>query len=256
MSTVVHRSPSSQGVPLAFGGLEQAPVARLHVPATWQPSCAVQVTGAAPKQNPSLHVSIWVHRSPSSHGVPSIAGGFVHSPVAESHVPATWHASCAVHTTGPPARQAPATHVSPCVHRLPSLHAVPSARVGFEHVPVPGLHTPATWHWSWAVQSSGSPPTHIPATQVSCRVQKLPSSHGVLFGRGGLVHTPVAELHVPAMWHESSAVHVSGSAPTHAPPRQMSVRVQRLLSLHAVPSAAAGLLHSPVAGLHAPATWH
>ena len=41
-----------------------------------------------------------------------------------------------------------------------------------------------------------------------------------------------------------------------APDWHVSVCVQASPSLHAVPFAAAGFEHAPVAGLHVPATWH
>ncbi len=47
-----------------------------------------------------------------------------------------------------------------------------------------------------------------------------------------------------------------GVEPTHAPDWQVSVCVQRLPSLQAVPFAAAALEHAPVDGSHVPATWH
>ena len=42
----------------------------------------------------------------------------------------------------------------------------------------------------------------------------------------------------------------------HVPERQVSVRVQALASLQAVPLGAVGFEHTPVAGSHVPATWH
>jgi hypothetical protein len=43
-------------------------------------------------------------------------------------------------------KQLPAAQASLTVHALPSLQVVPSGAVGFEQLPVPGLHVPATWH--------------------------------------------------------------------------------------------------------------
>jgi hypothetical protein len=57
----------------------------------------------------------------------------------------------------------------------------PFVAVGFEHVPVEGLHVPATWHWSLAVQVMGSEPTHVPLMHESICVHGLPSSHIVPF---------------------------------------------------------------------------
>jgi len=51
------------------------------------------------------------------------------------------------------------------VHALPSLQVVPFEAVGFEHVPVVGLHVPTTWHWSLAVQLTGLEPVQTPAAQ-------------------------------------------------------------------------------------------
>lgn len=77
-----------------------------HVPPAWQP-VAVHVTGLLPMQTPLLHWSVWVHASPSSHAVPLLAAGFEHWPVVGLQVPATWHASSAVHATGLDGVQAP-----------------------------------------------------------------------------------------------------------------------------------------------------
>src|SRR5438093_95127 len=95
---------------------------------------------------PDSQVSVWVQALPSLHDVPLAAFGFEQLPVAGSHVPATWHWSLAVHVTGLEPVHAPVWHVSVCVHALPSLHDVPLGALGFEHVPVAGLHVPATWH--------------------------------------------------------------------------------------------------------------
>jgi hypothetical protein len=78
--------------------------------------------------------------------------------------------------------------VSPVVHALPSLHAIPSVATGFEQVPVNGAQTPATWHWSLAVQTTGFEQTQTPAWHESLCVQALPS------GAGGSVRRPEARL--------------------------------------------------------------
>ena len=111
---------------------------------------------------------------------------------------------------------APDRQLSESVHTLPSLHAVPFALFGFEHVPVPVLHTPATWHWSRAVHVTGLAPEHVPDWQVSVWVHPLPSLHAVPFAAIGFEHVPVATLHTPATWHESLAVHTT-AVPVHAP---------------------------------------
>src|SRR5215831_5124526 len=78
--------------------------------------------------------------------VPFGAAGFEQVPVAGLQVPATWHWSDAVHTTGLLPVQVPLWQVSVCVHALLSLQVVPLAAAGFEQTPVAGLHVPATWH--------------------------------------------------------------------------------------------------------------
>jgi hypothetical protein len=87
-------------------------------------------------------------QTPVLHGEPATFGGFEHWPVTPSQVPALWHSSRAVQTTGLPPWQTPPWQMSLWVQALPSLHAVPSALVGFEHTPVAGLHVPTLWHWS------------------------------------------------------------------------------------------------------------
>jgi hypothetical protein len=42
------------------------------------------------------------------------------------------------------------------------LQFVPLFALGFEQTPVPVLHTPATWHWSLAVHTTGFDPVHTP----------------------------------------------------------------------------------------------
>ena len=61
----------------------------------------------------------------SLHPVPLGLAGFEHTPVAGAHVPTSWQASIAVHTTGLPPAHAPDVQASTCVHPFPSLHAVP-----------------------------------------------------------------------------------------------------------------------------------
>jgi hypothetical protein len=95
-------------------------------------------------QDPALHASPSVQALESLHCVPFGALGLEHTPVVVLHVPATWHWSDAVHTTGLPPAQAPAWHVSVWVQALASLQVVPLGALGFEHWPVAVLHVPAT----------------------------------------------------------------------------------------------------------------
>ena len=112
---------------------------------------------------------------------------------------------------------APFWQLSVCVHALPSLHVVPFEAVGFEHVPLLGLHAPAMWHWSLAVQVTGLEPLHVPFWHESLCVHALPSLHTSPFAAMGLEQAPVLELQLPAAWHWSLAVHVTGFAPRQTP---------------------------------------
>src|SRR5439155_356064 len=153
--------------------------------------------------------------------------------------------------TGFPPTQAPAAQVSVRVQALPSSHGAPSSLAGLVQTPVAGLQAPAVWHWSAAEHTTGFVPAQRPASQVSVRVQALPSSHGAPSSLAGLVQPPEAGLRAPAVWPWRGAVHLTGFPPTQAPAVQVSVRVQALPSSHGAPSSLAGLLHRPVAGLQA-----
>src|SRR5436305_10927637 len=138
-----------------MGVLLQVPVAGSQVPAVWHWSEAVHTTGFAPTQAPAAQASVCVHELPSVQGVPSAWAGLVQAPVAGSQVPAVWHWSEAVHTTGFAPTQAPAAQASVCVHTLPSVQGVPSAWAGLLQAPVAGSQVPAVWHWSEAVHTTG-----------------------------------------------------------------------------------------------------
>ena len=71
-----------------------------------------------------MHLSPTVLAFPSLQGVPSAAFGFEHAPVPVLHVPAVWHWSLALHTTGLLPVHASAWQVSVCVHAFPSLQVV------------------------------------------------------------------------------------------------------------------------------------
>ena len=131
--------------------------------------------------------------------------------------------------------QEPFWHVSPLVQASPSLQAAPFVLAGLEQVPVAGSQVPATWHWSEAVQTTGLLPVQSPLWQVSVWVQALLSLHAVPLLAFGLEHWPVAVLQVPATWHWSSALQTTGFEPVQVPFWQVSVWVQALPSVQAVP---------------------
>src|SRR5207248_9124310 len=106
---------------------------------------------------------------------------------------------------------------------------------------------------SWAeVQGIAAPTPWPPPVQVSLTVQALLSSHAApVLGVTVQLDVPlqVRVLH----WSEVQVIAV----PTHWPlPSQVSLKEQASPSSHGAPSALAGFEHSPVAGLHMPASWH
>jgi hypothetical protein len=92
-------------VPSVLAGFEQTPVVALQVPALWHWSIAVHVTGVPTQAPEAVQVSLIVHGLPSLHE--PVRTGFEHLPVAASQVPAEWHWSEALHTTGVPGVQTP-----------------------------------------------------------------------------------------------------------------------------------------------------
>jgi hypothetical protein len=96
----------------------------------------------------------------------------------------------------------------------------------------------------------------VPDWQVSPVVQEFASVHGAPFGLAGFEHAPFAGLQVPALWHWSLAVQVTGVPGWQVPDWQVSACVQALPSLHAVLFGLAGLEQVPLAGLQVPALWH
>jgi hypothetical protein len=132
------------------------------------------------------------------HAVPSGALGFEHCPVAESHDPATWQASLAMHVTGLDPTHVPEAQVYVRSQLFDPAQAVPSGAVGLEHVPEEGSHAPAAWQASLAVHRTGFDPVQVPLWQASVCVHAFPSSHPVPSGAAGFEHTPVVVLHEPA----------------------------------------------------------
>src|SRR5205809_388020 len=104
------------------------------------------MTGFPPVQVPDWHVSVRVQALPSLQPVPLAAFGFEQTPDVVSQVPAAWHWSEAVQTTGFDPVQVPAWQVSVWVPALPSLHAAPSGSAGFEQTPLDEAQVPASWH--------------------------------------------------------------------------------------------------------------
>jgi hypothetical protein len=132
---------------------------------------------------------------------------------------------------------------TPPMH-VPPTQGVPSGAEGFEHVPVHQPQTPATWHPSTGMQTTGFAPTHVPAWQASACVHASPSLQGEPSGRFGFEH-PMLGSHVPTPWHWSLATQVIGFAPTQTPAWHASVFVQALPSSHGLPSGTLEPTHAP-----------
>ena len=94
---------------------------------------------------------------------------------------------------------------------------------------------------------------HDPAWHESLCVQAFPSLHALPSAFAGFEHCPVAASQLPAAWHWSEAVHVTGLFPVHAPAWHESLRVHALPSSHDVPLAFEGFEHWPVLESHVPA---
>ena len=103
-----------------------------------------------------------------------------------------------MHVTGLEPTQAPVWQLSACVHAFPSEQLEPLTLGGLEQTPVPGSHTPGSWHWSGAAQVTGLVPTQAPASHVSDCVHALPSLHVDPLAFGGFEQTPVAVSQTPA----------------------------------------------------------
>jgi len=106
------------------------------------------------------------------------------------------------------------------VQPLPSSQPVPlAAFVGVGHVPVDGLHVPATLQVG-AVHVIVGPGAHVPLWQLSFTVQPLPSLQAIPFATGAQVPVAVAQLvqpphAAPAFCHMPLGSHICGCRPLH-----------------------------------------
>src|SRR5881628_639179 len=226
--------PSSQAVPLLFAGFEHMPVLVLQVPAVWQASEAVQVTGGVVcVHTPLSQVLIPLHMFPSSQSAPLLFAGFEHMPVLVLQVPAVWQASEAGQVTGGVVCvHTPLSQVLIPLHMLPSSQSAPLVFAGFEHMPVLVSQVPAVWQASEAVQVTGGVVcVHTPLWQVLIPLHMSPSSPSAPSVFAGFEHMPVLVLQVPAVWQASEAVQVTGGVVcVHTPLWQV------LIPLHMLPS--------------------
>jgi hypothetical protein len=105
VSAPLHALPSVHDVPAATGVCVTPPEG-VHASVVHGLLSSI-ATAPVPVQAPVWQVSVDVHALLSLHDAPSGLVGFEQLPVAVSQVPATWHWSCAVHTTGFPPLHAP-----------------------------------------------------------------------------------------------------------------------------------------------------
>src|SRR5262249_60228228 len=113
--------------------------AESQVPAVWHGSRAIQSGGLAPTQAPAWQASLCVHALPSVQVVPLGLFGLEQTPVVVSQVPAEWHWSRAVQTTGLAPTQAPAWQAAVGVDALRSGQGGPLVCVGEERSAGAGL---------------------------------------------------------------------------------------------------------------------
>ena len=104
------------------------------------------------------------------------------------------------------------------------------------------------------MQETGLEPVHVPPRHASLRVHAFPSLQAVPSEDVGFEQVPELGSQVPATWHWSLAVHVTGFEPVQVPFWHASVWVHALPSLHVVPLLAVGFEQAPVLGLQVPAT--
>jgi hypothetical protein len=201
----------------------------------------------------ALQSSVPSHAFPFEQLVPAATGVWL-TPVTGSHSSAVHGFSSSV-DAGEPATHAPDWHESATVHASSSEHAEPFGFAGFEQTPVAGLHVPASWHWSSAVQTTGVPSVQTPeALQVSAPSQASESAQLVPVATGVWV--------TPATASQASVVHgfpssVDGGVPgVQVPAWQVSEPLHTVVSLHAVPFGFSGFEHAPFAGLQVPTSWH
>src|SRR5579871_946482 len=195
-------------------------------------------------QVPAVQTAFWMQGSLAVQLVPS-GSGVVTQPAVASQ------AACA---QGPGSGQVtgalwhcPATKVS-TVQALPSLQ---SASVMQQPGCAVWTHCPS---WAsqrsvvqalWSLQSSGPPSVHVPLWQVCIATQTLASEpHRVPLGTGVTMQSLLASSQVADAQSVASCVQF-GPPPTHTPPWQWSLIVQKRPSSQSVPSVAAACWQTP-----------
>jgi hypothetical protein len=226
---------------------------------------SLQASGALPWQEPPPQVSPMVQALPSSHAAALFAWS---QPVTGLHVSSVQEL-LSLHANGAPPLHEPPAHVSALVQALPSLQE--AALLVWTH-PVEGSHLSSVqglWsshelelsvktqptagsqassvHALLSPQLIASLGTQLPSRHRSPDVQALSSEHtSLLF----VWMQPVAGSQESSVQGLSSLQ--SRAMPEHAPLVHASPEVQRLPSVHEVPSGTAAVPHRPVPGSHTP----
>jgi hypothetical protein len=268
---------ATQVLPSGLDGLEQTPVLVLQVPAVWHESGTGHTTEAPGTHAPALQVSFCVQALLSLHAVvlgtlkqvptcvatlqamQSLGSPLPHT--VSQHTPSTQWSPAVEHSRQPGCLQCVVRLQDPpepsCGTQLPEkLQKLPGEQsASCVHPPVqtaplhgPGQVTgPGIWH---------VPDVHEPA---GCKVNvpvHIAVPHVVPSALLGLVQTPVPGTQLPALWHWSSALHVTELPALHVPPWHVS-SVHRFASRsHDTPFALATGAGQPDAGTHAPMVWH
>jgi hypothetical protein len=107
--------------------------------------------------------------------MPLASGSLMQAPSDVRQTPRLHASSSAVQLVPAPEVQTPFWQLSPTVQlSLSALQLVPFALAGLVHSPVAGSQTPASWHWSCAVQTIVASTTHWPSSQARQPPQLFP----------------------------------------------------------------------------------
>jgi hypothetical protein len=153
----------------------------MHLPSeVWQTpvlhasSSPWQLTPAPAVQTPFWQLSPSVQLSLSAlQLVPFAFGCLTQAPSLARQAPSLQMSPAAEQSFGVP-WHAPSWQTSSLVHGSPSSQLVPLALAGLVHLPVVGSQTPASWHWSCAVQTIVASLTHRPFSHARQPPQLLP----------------------------------------------------------------------------------
>ncbi len=244
-SPIVQNAPSSHGKPAGEADWTQANATQdsdVQGSPSEQSACSWH-SGATPAHPPGPHWSLTVSGSPSSHDAPAATSTATHPWPASRQLPAAHGPSRSLQSIGAPWHVPPA-HVSPSVQKAPSSHPAPSFAGSFTHAPptqAPALHASATApHWLDIVHSTATPPSQVPAAQVSPTVFGSPSSHALPSKAGAPTQPSSGSEQIPTSHWAAAPAQSGGAPPTQVPVAlQASAPVQTFPSSHAVPSAAA-----------------